>query len=73
MQSSEQTALRWKLRRVAAGLRQADVARECGLPTTRYSEIERGLRAATKLEEELIEAELPRLSIGLLDHESDGL
>ena len=50
MPTSEQTALRWKLRRIAAGLRQQDIARECGLPLTRYNLIERGLRAATEFE-----------------------
>jgi hypothetical protein len=66
MPTSEQTALRWKLRRIAAGLRQQDIARECGLPLTRYNLIERGLRAATEFERELIEKELPKLSTWLL-------
>lgn len=32
----------WKLRRIAAGMRQQDVASRAGMSTTRYSAIERG-------------------------------
>ncbi len=32
----------WKLRRVAAGFRQQDIAARAGMSTTRYSAIERG-------------------------------
>jgi len=67
MATSEQTGLRWKLRRIAAGLRQEDIARECGLPRTRYNLIERGLRRATEFEQELIERELPELSTSLFE------
>jgi hypothetical protein len=66
MQPAEH-ARRWKVRRVIAGLRQMDVARECGLATTRYSEIERGLRAASSFEEGLIERQLPQLPDWLFD------
>lgn len=58
-------ALRWKLRRIAAGKRQQDIARGTGLSITRYSEIERGVRTATALEQRLIESELPSLAASL--------
>ena len=34
--------LEWKLRRIAAGMRQQDLAAEAGMSATRYSAIERG-------------------------------
>lgn len=34
-------SLHWKLRRVAAGIRQQDIALRAGMSTTRYSAIER--------------------------------
>jgi transcriptional regulator with XRE-family HTH domain len=60
-------ALTWKLRRIAAGWRQLDIARKIGLSITRYSEIERGVRTATALEERLIESELPPLAASLAE------
>lgn len=53
--------LRWKLRRVAAGLRQQDVANGAGISTTRYSNIERGEQAPTEMEVRLVERLLPPL------------
>jgi transcriptional regulator with XRE-family HTH domain len=53
--------LLWKLRRVAAGLRQQDVARSVGISTTRYSAIERGEEDATEMDCILIERILPLL------------
>jgi transcriptional regulator with XRE-family HTH domain len=55
--------LLWKLRRVAAGLRQQDVANAAGVSTTRYSCIERGDHRPTDLETRLIERALPVLPI----------
>src|SRR5436190_22380671 len=54
--------LDWKLRRVAAGLRQRDVAAPAGMSTTRYSTIERGEAAPTDTDSILIEKALPLLS-----------
>ena len=51
----------WKLRRVAAGKRQQDVANGIGISTSRYSGIERGDVFPTELERELIEQALPPL------------
>ncbi len=51
--------LLWKLRRVAADLRQQDVANSAGISTTRYSCIERGDHQPTELESGLIEQALP--------------
>ena len=62
MPSSKLAALELKLRRVAAGKRLQDVARETGLSVTRIGEIERGLRSASALERRLIEATLPSLA-----------
>lgn len=53
--------LRWKLRRVAADLRQHDVANGVGISTTRYSNIERGEQKPTEIETRLIDRLLPRL------------
>jgi DNA-binding XRE family transcriptional regulator len=52
-------ALQWKLRRIAVGLRQQDVANAVGISTTRYSGIERAELIPTKLEQELLEQTLP--------------
>ena len=54
-------SLGWKLRRVAAGIRQQDIALRAGMSTTRYSAIERGERVPSKLEAGLIEKFLPPL------------
>ena len=54
-------ALSWKLRRVAAGWRQQDLARQTGISTSRLSAIERGDAAPTELDRALIEKVLPPL------------
>lgn len=53
--------LLWKLRRIAAGLRQQDIASAAGMSTTRYSAIERGEQQPTDLDRNLIECKLPPL------------
>jgi transcriptional regulator with XRE-family HTH domain len=53
--------LYWKLRRIAAGIRQQDIALRSGISTTRYSAIERGECVPSELEARLIEQFLPRL------------
>jgi len=59
--SDQANGLFWKLRRVAAGLRQQDVASLVGISTTRYSAIERGEVQPSPLDSELIENALPPL------------
>jgi len=49
----------WKLRRVAAGLRQIDVARNVGITPTRLSQLERGEVEPSPLDVRLLERELP--------------
>jgi transcriptional regulator with XRE-family HTH domain len=51
----------WKLRRVAADLRQQDVSRAIGISTSRLSGIERGDYTPTELETRLVEQFLPPL------------
>jgi transcriptional regulator with XRE-family HTH domain len=51
----------WRLRRVAAGLRQQDVAGRAGLTTTRLSAIERGEQEPSELDRKSIERLLPEL------------
>jgi DNA-binding XRE family transcriptional regulator len=53
--------LLWKLRRVAADLRQQDVANAIGISMTRYSGIERGEHMPTQLESQMVEKFLPPL------------
>ena len=53
----------WKVRRVAADLRQQDVAGSVGISTTRYSGLERGELEPTELERHLIERLLPELPV----------
>lgn len=53
--------LNWKLRRIAAGLRQQDMASQVGMSTSRYSAIERGDVEPTAEEREDIEKSLPSL------------
>ena len=55
--------LSWKLRRIAARLRQRDVAGLIGMSTTRYSAIERGDASPTNLDRELLERHLPQLPV----------
>jgi transcriptional regulator with XRE-family HTH domain len=57
--------LLWKLRRVAADLRQQDVANAIGISITRYSGIERGDHVPTDLETRLLEQFLPSLPSAL--------
>jgi hypothetical protein len=52
-------SLGWKLRRVAAGIRQQDIALRAGMSATRYSAIERGERIPSELEGRLIDQFLP--------------
>ena len=59
MDQNAAPALQWKLRRIAAGLRQQDVANAIGISATRYSGIERAELIPTKLEHELLEQTLP--------------
>ena len=54
-------SLTWKLRRVAAGIRQQDIALRAGMSTTRYSAIERGDHLPSELEARLIDKGLPPL------------
>jgi transcriptional regulator with XRE-family HTH domain len=54
-------SLNWKLRRVAAGIRQQDIALRAGMSTTRYSAIERGEYVPSELEARLIDQFLPPL------------
>jgi transcriptional regulator with XRE-family HTH domain len=51
----------WRLRRLAAGKRQQDVAAQVGISATRYSALERGEQKPTDLESDLIESLLPEL------------
>jgi transcriptional regulator with XRE-family HTH domain len=60
MEISGRTLL-WKLRRIAAGLRQQDVASRVGVSVTRYSAIERGEREPSELDARLIERALPAI------------
>jgi len=64
--------LNWKLRRIAAGIRQQDLALRAGISTTRYSAIERGERMPSKLEAELIDKLLPQLPTGVLGQRKPG-
>ena len=54
-------ALSWKLRRVAARIRQQDIALRAGMSTTRYSAIERAEEQPSELETRLIDQSLPSL------------
>ena len=51
----------WKLRRVAAGMRQQDLASRAGMAATRYSAIERGELEPSPSDMKYIEAALPAL------------
>jgi transcriptional regulator with XRE-family HTH domain len=53
--------LTWKLRRIAAGDRQRDIARLAGLTVARYGAIERGEIEPSDAERLLIEQFLPPL------------
>ena len=51
----------WKLRRIAAGFRQQDLAARLGISTSRYSALERGDALPRDCEQEEIEKLLPPL------------
>jgi transcriptional regulator with XRE-family HTH domain len=53
--------LGWKLRRIAAGYRQQDVASSIGISATRYSTLERGDANPAEWELRAIEELLPPL------------
>lgn len=53
--------LDWKLRRIAAGLRQQDIAARIGVSSSRYSAIERGELSPSQTDCELIEQLLPQI------------
>ena len=55
----ENIVLSWKLRRVAAGLTQRDVASRAGITATRLSAIERGVVSPTERDAEHLESVLP--------------
>jgi transcriptional regulator with XRE-family HTH domain len=61
MEQAIAVGMLWKIRRVAAALRQQDVASAIGISTTRYSGIERGEVFPTQLEDRLLEQFLPLL------------
>jgi transcriptional regulator with XRE-family HTH domain len=63
MAAGQSSGLNWKLRRVAAGLRQQDIASLAGMSTTRYSAFERGEKIPSDLDRRLIEAVLPSLNV----------
>jgi transcriptional regulator with XRE-family HTH domain len=60
-----------KLRRIAAGLRQQDVAARAGMSATKYSSIERGEREPSETERQLIGNVLPLLSLELAERLSE--
>jgi transcriptional regulator with XRE-family HTH domain len=60
----------WRLRRVAAGLRQQDIASRAGISTTRLSAIERGEQEPSDLDRNSIERLLPELPNSLEHHGS---
>jgi DNA-binding XRE family transcriptional regulator len=64
MQNAAQHGRNWKLRRIACGLRQVDLARRVGISTTRLSLIEREELEPSDLDRTLIERELPSLDAG---------
>jgi transcriptional regulator with XRE-family HTH domain len=53
--------MRWRLRRIAARLRQQDLAYQMGITTTRLSQIERGEVDPSDLDRKIIERLLPDL------------
>lgn len=53
--------LDWKLRRIAAGYRQQDVAARVGISSTRYSALERGEAEPKEWEIKEVEKLLPPL------------
>ncbi len=59
----------WKLRRIAAGYRQQDVAAHVGISSTRYSALERGEAEPKQWEVEAVERLLPPLPHAVLARE----
>ena len=59
------TEIGWKLRRIAAGYRQQDIAVRIGISSTRYSALERGEARAKEWEIGAIEKLLPPLQQAL--------
>lgn len=57
----------WKIRRIAAGFRQQDLAARAGMTSTRYSAIERGELEPSEADVEFIERVLPPLSPIVID------
>ena len=57
----------WRLRRVAVGLRQADVASRAGMSTTRLSAIERGEAVPSQTDIEHLDKILPPISQSLTE------
>jgi len=55
--------LDWKLRRIAAGYRQQDIAHRLGLTVARYGAIERGEIEPNDAEHRAIENALPPLPV----------
>jgi hypothetical protein len=53
--------LDWKLRRIAAGYRQQDIAARVGITSTRYSVLERGEAEPKDWEDNAVEKLLPPL------------
>ncbi len=51
----------WKLRRIAAGFRQQDIAARVGISSTRYSALERGEAEPKGWEVKAVEELLPSL------------
>ena len=64
MQVNLPIGMLWKLRRIAAGLRQFDVQLGTGVTATRYSAYERGEAEPDEMDRELIERFLPALPVG---------
>ncbi len=58
----------WRLRRVAAGLRQLDVCFATGISQARYSLYERGDAQPSERERAEIERVLPLLSVEVKEH-----
>ena len=63
------SGLEWKLRRIARGLRQMDVAVRVGITTTRLSLIERSEQQPSKIERQLLDRVLPPLNSGCVGSE----
>ena len=57
----------WKIRRIAAGFRQQDLAARAGMSMTRYSAIERGELEPSETDIELIERVLPAISPAVIE------